>query len=58
MDVVTKILLINFICIISVLGIDRGLLSDGLEDTFPKSLGWWTILSVVSVPAYLIYLIV
>ena len=58
MDTVTKVFLVNQIVMWSTAAIDRNLLDDALEDIAPTAFGIWCVLSMISVPAYLIWLVV
>ena len=59
---VTKIFFINWILILTVAGVDRLLLNDGIENgkfgNIPVFIfGVWALVSLLSIPAWFIYLI-
>ena len=58
MDIVTKIFITNLIVLISALLLDAFILNGKLKEVVPiVLLSAWALSSLVSCPAYLIYLI-
>ena len=57
MDIYTKVFLANMVVIITTLIVDRKLLEDSIEKSFNIPMGMWCILSLFSIPAWLVYVI-
>ena len=56
MDLITKIILINFIVCWSLALFDRHLISDALSNSFlAMPLGLWAAVSLLSLPVLVIY---
>ena len=60
MDYWTKVFLVNLIVWFCVLGFDRVVLDDALENTkiIGLLIGLWSLIVLLSVPSWLIYVII
>ena len=60
MDIYTKLFLANFVGMVSTAWIDKGVLKDGLEKLpgFGVFLELWALVTILSIPAWLFYIIV
>ena len=56
LDTYTKLTIINLAIFISVMVIDACILNDALEGSLvAAAIGWWAIVTVANVPAWLCY---
>lgn len=55
MDIYTKLFFANWVLIMFVAGMDKAVLNDRLEENFLVPLGSWSVLTLCSCPAIMIY---
>ena len=60
MDFYTKLFLVNFIVLVFIAIVDRDIFNDALEKVrvVGTALGIWSALTIISIPAWLVYLVV
>jgi len=60
MDIVTKLFLANLVGIVSIAWLDKKVLKDKLEKLpgFGTLLEVWTLITILSIPAWLVYFVV
>lgn len=58
MSVWTQMFLVNWITLFSIANVDRYFFNDKVEKLFPVIFGLWAVISWISIPVWLIYLVV
>ena len=58
MEIPTKIFLLNLLLTLLVLNVDKQFFDEALDGAYPRIIGWWSLISLISVPVWCVYAII